>query len=505
MFGGLNSAVSGLLASQRALYTVSHNIDNSTREGYSRQRVTQKATSPQRVYGIGFQGTGTQITDVNRVRSSFVDFKYWNEMAPLGEWETKNQSLLEIERIMGEPTNTSFRQYMDDYYKSLEDLTKNPSDPSFREPVLENGMALTKHINETYQRFEKLKKDTETDINIKVDQVNSLADRIALLNRRIYVQEVEGHQANDLRDERELLVDELSKLGNVRVSEDSNGKYDVSIGGISLVNHMTVNKMTFNKEALDKIEKATTLDEVEKYSKELITWSNGGQVELKSGEIKGLKDMLVGNGEKGSYRGIPFYMNRLDHFAIGFATKINEVHKSGFDRNGDAGEDFFTFGTVGTNGKGAAGSMTVNENIMKDINKIAAATTSEGAAEDARNIQKILKLREDREFFNGNIVTNINGEAINIKTPKGNPDDFIKSIVSSMAVDSMQSNRVLGTQKLLQKDLYSKRQSISGVNPNEEMSDMVRFQHVYVAASKMVTTMDSLLDITVNRLGLVGR
>ncbi|WP_201259671.1 hypothetical protein [Tissierella sp. P1] len=117
MFFGFNSAVRGLLASQRALYTTNHNIDNANTKGYSRQQVEQRATNPFKMPGIGFLGTGTEIYNVKRVRDSFVDFKYWSEMAPLGEWEIKKNSLTEIEKLMGEPSKSSFTQYMNDFIK----------------------------------------------------------------------------------------------------------------------------------------------------------------------------------------------------------------------------------------------------------------------------------------------------------------------------------------------------------------------------------------------------
>lgn len=484
MFFGFNSAVRGLLASQRALYTTNHNIDNANTKGYSRQQIEQRATSPYKMPGVGFLGTGTEVYNVERVRDSFVDFKYWNETGSMGEWQIKNNSLTEIEKLMGEPSNNSFRKYMDDFYKSLDEMSKNPSDLAFREPVLQNSMALTKHINETAQRLQEMKKETEYEIETKIKNINNLSDQIAKLNRQIYSAEIDGKPANDLRDKRELLVDELSKIVNVKVSESPNGKYNVSVGGISIVDHLHTNEMSL---------KITNDNGKDKYT---IHWENGGEVNIKSGELKGLLDMVQGDGEGNSYRGIPYFQKQLDDFAKGFAEKFNELHKEGYGEGetraaGDEGIDFFV-GAGNNSNNITAATLTINSEIAKDVKKIAAAGNPGGASEDNTNLLRLIKQREDKSFFPTGLS-------------QGTPDDFIKAMLSSMAVDSLQAERFYKTQELMQKNIETKRKSISGVELNEEMADMIRFQHVYVASSKMISTMDMIIDITVNRLGMVGR
>lgn len=470
MFFGLNTAVKGLLASQRSLYTVNHNVDNANTKGYSRQQTYQKATDPFKMAGTGFLGTGTEIHDIKRVRDSFVDFKYWNETAPKGEWEVKKNTLLEIEKLLGEPSDSSFRKYMDDFYTSITEMSKNPSDMAFREPVKENALSFAKHINETAKRLQEREKETEYTIEMNVKTINSLTTQITNLNRQIYSQELDGRHANDLRDRRELLVDELSKIVNVSVDESADGKYRVSLGGISIVNHLDSNKMVFDTSTPERV-----------------LWENGSTVILKSGQLKGLKDLYLGDGQNNSYRGIPYYREKLNEFAKGFADEFNKQHKLGYALGGAQGGDFFKY-TAGD----PAATLTVHEDILSDIRNIAAATKSDGSAEDNGNLLALIKQRESKTFFTGGMS-------------QGTPDDFIKSILSTLAVDSLQSGRMYKTQELIQKNIETKRTSISGVGIDEEMADMVRFQHIYMASAKMITTMDELLDVTINRIGLVGR
>ncbi|MEY8303835.1 flagellar hook-associated protein FlgK [Anaerosalibacter bizertensis] len=473
---GFNSAVSGLIASQRSLYVTNHNLNNMNTDGYSRQVANQRATDPFHMPGVGFLGTGTEIHDIERMRDSYIDLKYWNESAPMGEWEVKENTLMEIEKLFGEVSDSSFRQYMDDFFEALTNLSTNPSDFSYREPVKETAIALTKHINETAKRLENLKNETEFIIETKVKQVNDIGDQIAALNKQIYALEIDGNSANDLRDQRDLLVDELSKIVNVRVDESIDGKYKVSVSGITLVDHDYVTKMEYGPKDKDNIN-----------SPKELKWSNGNHINLRSGELKGLLDLVDGDGENGSYRGISYYQNKLDEFAKGFVKGINTQHNEGYGLDESHDIDFFTMDE-----KNPAATIAVSNEIIEDLRKIAVAGGETGGVEDNKNLLEIIALREDNEFFPDGMS-------------KGNPDDFIKAILSNMAVDSMQAKRMKGTQEIVMKNILRRRQSESGVSIDEEIGNLVKFQHAYVSAAKMITTFDAILDVTINRLGLVGR
>lgn len=486
---GFNTAVKGLLASQKSLYITNHNINNINTKGYSRQEGTQEASTAFNLPGIGFLGTGTEISSVNRVRDSYIDFKYWNENAPKGEWQIKRDALLELEKLFGEPSKSSFRQYLDDFYTSLDNMSKNPGDLSYREPVKENALAFTKHINESALRLENLKKETGFNIETKVKNINRIGKEIASLNRQIYSNELDGRKANDLRDRRELLVDELSQIVDVKVDESIDGKYRVNISGVSLVDHLHVSGIDINK---DKDTDVIT-----------IKWDNGSNVNLKSGELKGLLDLYNGDGTSSSYRGIPYYQRKLNEFAEGFADKFNEYHRKGYGvggtdgiededgniiENGGQGINFFSY----DRNKGIAATITLTDDILEDVKNIAAAKLKGGSVEDNGNLLELIALRDDNTFFEYGLS-------------QGTPDDFIKSIISNLAVDSMQGQRMYSSQEIIQKNIQSKRDSISGVSYDEEMSNMIRFQHVYMASARMITTMDAIMDVTINRLGMVGR
>ncbi|HHV38351.1 MAG TPA: flagellar hook-associated protein FlgK [Tepidimicrobium sp.] len=461
---GFNTAVKGLLASQRSLYIVNHNISNINTKGYSRQQGVQRATTPFHMTGVGMLGTGTTIEDIIRMRDSYIDFKYWNENAPKGEWIVKRDGLEELEKLFGEPSDNSFRKYLDDFYLALDNMSKNPSDMSFREPVKENVLALTRHINETAKRLQDMKKEQEFSMETMERRINDLAIQITSLNKQIYATELDGRKANDLRDRRELLIDELSEIVDIRADESTDGKYVVSIGGVSLVDHTN----TF------KVKLAEDFSELQ--------WSNGSKVSLRSGQLKGLLDIYNGDGVNNSYRGIPYYMDRLNQFAREFAESFNNQHKEGYTLDGEQGEDFFVFSEEAEIEDSWAATITLHDDILRDLRNIAAAGDKAGDAEDAKNLLKLIALRDEKS-----------------------PDDFIKSILSNLAVDSLQGRRMSETQDVVLRNIQSKRDSIQGVSYDEEMADMVRFQHSYVASARMISTMDIIMDVTINRLGLVGR
>ncbi|MGO1712083.1 MAG: flagellar hook-associated protein FlgK, partial [Senegalia sp. (in: firmicutes)] len=301
---GFNTAVSGLLASQKNLYTTNHNISNVNTKGYSRQQNTQESNNPHNIAGLGFLGTGTNITEVNRVRDSYLDFKYWGENAPVGEWNIKEEALTEISHVFNEPSDSSIRKNLDEFFTSLESLSTNPGDDANRALVREKMISLTKYINSTAENLKSTQNEINFEVGTNIKKINSYSDRISGLNKEIYLIELNGSSANDLRDSRDLLVDELSEIANINASE-TNGRFKVSIGGVALVDGEVSNKLKYPAPTI-----GNPLNSEEKLYQ--LEWENGNKLELKSGTLKGLIDVRDGDGVNQEYRGVPFYMKRLN-------------------------------------------------------------------------------------------------------------------------------------------------------------------------------------------------
>ena len=221
-FFGLNIAYTGLLASNAALNTTSNNIANVHTEGYSRQQVTQQAASALRVFQTyGCAGAGVETLAIERVRDEFYDGRYWDNNAKVGEYTQKQYYMTQVETYFNDDgKNAGFKTIFDQLMVTgMQELLKTPNDPAAKKQFIGYAGALTDYFNGVAGNLEKLQKDVNQEIKLKVDEMNSLAGEIATLNKQINTIELTGVKANELRDRRTLLIDQLSEIVDVDVTE----------------------------------------------------------------------------------------------------------------------------------------------------------------------------------------------------------------------------------------------------------------------------------------------
>ncbi|MGE5632530.1 MAG: flagellar hook-associated protein FlgK [Caulobacteraceae bacterium] len=487
-FGTFNIATSGLFASQRSLDITSHNISNANTEGYSRQVSLQRATMP--TYGdpTGVIGTGVETYDVIRLRSEYLDTKYWGQNKTYKEWSIKQENLEQIEGIFNEPSDTGMRQVMDDFFTSLEELSKQSGDSTCRVAVVEKANTLAITINRSGRELLNSIRDVNFTVKNKVSEINSLSEQIANLNKNIFSFELNGNKANDLRDQRSVLLDKLSSIVNITVNEmpgpNGNNYMDVKIGGITLINHISYNKLTTQDEDVAGI---TDLGGG-KISKVVWDGVQDQEVKIESGELKGLIDIRDGDGKNFNYRGLPYYLNMLNEFAQGFTKAFNAQHIQGVDFEGNQGQNFFVQLNADASDVNSI-NFEVNPDIIANPDMIAASSMSDGESNND-NTKELIELRQSTDMFS---------------SLKGTPDDYIKSLLSVLSVDSSQAKRMTTNSEALVAHTENSRLSESGVSLNEEMANMVKYQQAYNASARLITTLDAILDTTVNRLGIVGR
>ena len=247
-FFGLNISKSGLFAQQRALHVLSHNIANSNTEGYARQRVSMEAFSPDSLPGIqGSLGTGVDTQAIIQIRDEFLDFKYRGENRKLGEWSTRMEGMKTIEEIFGEPSESGIRKLMDEFYSSLHELNKNPESLTTRSLIRQRAIALTTGLNSMSTALKKAQTDTDFNIQVTTTQINAYARQIVDLNKSIYTSEATGGVSNDLRDQRNLLVDKLSELIDINYFQDDMGRFFINSSGASLVAHYRYDQLITEK------------------------------------------------------------------------------------------------------------------------------------------------------------------------------------------------------------------------------------------------------------------
>lgn len=221
-FFGLNIAYTGLLASNAALNTTANNIANVQTEGYSRQQVVQQASQALRVFQTyGCAGAGVETLAIERIRDEFYDVKYWNNNAKQGEYDIKQYYMKQVETYFDDDgKNTGFKTIFDKMMISgLEELMKDPDSANAKKQFIGTAGALTEYFNNMAGNLQKMQQDINSEIKLKVDEINSLAGEIATLNKQINVVELSGSKANELRDRRSLLLDQLSLIVDIEVSE----------------------------------------------------------------------------------------------------------------------------------------------------------------------------------------------------------------------------------------------------------------------------------------------
>ncbi len=521
-FFGLNIAVRGLYTAQRSMDIVNHNLNNVNTPGYSRQQGVQTASNPMALFdGTGMIGTGSEIRTVNRVRDEYLDFKYWSENDTYGEWDVKRTLLSDVEATFNEPSKSGFATIMNDFYNSLQELAKDPSSPATRSIVQQRGVTLTKYFNSTATHFEKLQEDANDCVKSQVENINALGVQIQQLNRQIYVSELDGNTANDLRDQRTLLVDKLSKLINIDANEVVAGKlpsgqddkrFVITISGKAFVDHFDISKLAL-------IPRTTPLNQGDAPNMYDVGWEDGNSLTIKSGELRGYLDVRDGNdGIAGSggtktpaYKGIPYYMRKLDSFVQTFAKAFNEGiidgtdgigHADGTGLNGSTGIDFFTM--LGTDGRAmstsefnslsanvdtryshlTAKNFTVSYDVATDSNKIATADPA-GQSGNILTLNELLKARGNTHMF-----------------AEGAPEDYMKSLVSTLGIDSQQASIFSNNQNAIVNQLTNRRASVSGVSIDEEMANLIKYQQAYNASAHMITTMAEVYDTLINKLGV---
>ena len=305
-FFGLEIAASGLRAANAALNTTANNISNTNTEGYSRQEVKQEAMNPLRVFATyGCAGAGVNTLAIERIREQFYDNKFRDNETKLGEYDTKAYYCKMVEDYLTDDGQTGFKSVFDQFGAALQEITKNGSSESYKRAFISQAKSLTDYFNNMYGDLQNLQADVNDEIKIRIDHINSIAQDIATVNKQINTIEMSGTIANELRDKRDVLIDELSAIVDVKTEEspiyDQLGnatganRYIVRIaGGQTLVDQNEYNQLVcIARESNEKVNQ-TDVDGL--YD---IRWTNGTDFGLYNesmhGELKGLIEMRDGN------------------------------------------------------------------------------------------------------------------------------------------------------------------------------------------------------------------
>ncbi len=530
---GLEIGKRAISAQQTALTVTGHNIANANTNGYTRQVASLETVLPfctptlQTGSKAGQIGTGVSIGSIQRIRQEFLDNQYRNENKAAGYWQSVAESISKLEVIVNEPSNFGLRAVMDQFWAAWQDLVNNPENDSVRTVVAERGATLADTFNHIHRQLVELREDVNSIIKTKVDDINTMAEQLQDLNKQILSIKLSGQEPNDLLDRRDLLLDELSRLIDIKVYDDQNGMIAVQLGGRTLV--QGVNYITLDTEQ-------------DESGMHMIIWSDtGAKAHIEGGELKGHLDIrgksLLDADQSSDYRGlVPEFIDKLNELAEAIVRETNEVHRKGYnlileENSGEEGSGSIFFAEeselpVGVNW---AQYIKVAEAILKNPKGIAAAASPTWGAPDgepdgepvpinfgdSRNALKIAQLKHQLILGGTKASEHVGGgDGEGDETGDGEAtaakgtmtmDDFWRSLTSTLGVQGQQAYRMVENQENLIGELDYKRQSISGVSLDEEMTNMIRYQHAYNAAARFINAIDEQLELVVNRLGLVGR
>jgi flagellar hook-associated protein 1 FlgK len=461
-FGGIEIVRRSLAAHQSALNVVAHNLANANTPGYTRQSADLVATNPYTiptfyVSGVGQIGTGVELGAIRRMNNQFVQTSLQRESSNEGYWQALQQVYEQLEICVGEPSDSGIRASMDEYWKAWQELHVNPENGAVRTILKDRASILADTINSVYEQVNRVRRDLDASVNRLVLRINTIGEEIASYNAEIAKAKVVGYQPNDLLDKRDLLLKEICSLTGATVSDRSQGMIAVSIAGINLVDGLHVQKLATVKDPHN-----ADLSQVYWTDLNVTAKFNGGEI----------KAVLEGRDQICCAQ-----LESLDKLALTLIENTNAIHSTGYGLNGSTGLSFFT----GT----GAGSINLSNDIISNIENIAASSTGEPG--DGKNALKLARLQS---------IPLINGETL---------EQYYTSFVSSLGVAAQKAELMVEHQETIMKNLDGLRESFSGVNIDEEMTNMIMYQHAYSAAAKVMTAMDEILNTLINKLGLVGR
>lgn len=609
-FFGLNVAKTGLSAYEASINTTAHNITNAATDGYSRQTVGKQASAAQRTYNTyGMQGTGVDITGVERERNSYYDTKYWDNSCYLGQYAVKSDYMTQIENYFNEIDTDGFTTEFNNFFNSLVDLSDEPDSSDKRVTSISYADSLADYFNSLSLNLTHIQEDANDQIKSICDRINSISDQLLSLNKQIQTIEITGEKANDLRDQRDLLVDELSSYVNVQIVEtdvlvrgavDSNGdplKAGITDYAVYINDQLLVDNLKSNHLICTPREYETNVNDVVGLYNVTWNFADGDEFDLNSsgmdGQLKGLFDIRDGNnmenfkgtvtanegdtqitvqadkvntvnrlnisdtgtisigsydydysdftinydangdiesytfdlktpikkqvngvtahvGESVDFKGIPYYQAQLNEFVRTFAQAFNSVFNQGTDEYGNQGLDFFTAvhsvtgedmvlneaGDTALNGatvsakkdsyyRMTAANISINQEISKDSSMFCTRRSTEQGVASCELLKEMIDLKTDNTMFS-----------------QGNPAEFLQSVTADISVDCSKAKNFESSLSDVLNSIDNQRSSISGVDTNEELAQLVMYQNAYNLCSKMISVLNQVYDRLISNTGV---
>ncbi len=463
---GLDSAVKALRAHQLAVDVASHNIANANTPGFSRQRALLRPvgmTASDRYSRdslLGRAGNGVEAREIQRVRDQFLDFQARSALGQKSQYETLSRGLQQMEVVFNDPSDDGLGGVMGKFWAAWHDVVNDPESSTARVTLVHATTTMTTRLQRAHTDLTNQRKDQDRQISAIGDEINVAAREIAALNLQIKQVELNGDHANDLRDRRDTLLDELSTVAQITYSEQPDTSVVVYLGNHELVSG-SINREV--KTAADPLQPGMT---------RLQFVHDGADVVSATGKLRGVLDARD--------IGIPDTLNKLNALATGLINAVNGVHTTGYGLDNTTGQAYFS----GTD----ASNIAINATIAANPQQIATAAAANAVGDSSialaiANLQQSATMSAGTETF----------------------DEFYANMVSVLGADVNRAKGLADSGDVLYSHLDSLRLSVSGVNLDEELTNLNSAQHAYNSAARVVTVIDEMLDTLINRTGVAGR
>ena len=558
IFSTLSSAKLGLLAQQLAIEVTGQNVANIETEGYSRQDVSFEANTPRghiKYGGLHQIGTGVRIASIERAHDQFLFTQIMDEGDLTGSTEVKKEIFEQLEVLFNEGSGRSLNDALSLFFSSVHDLATNARGLPERVDLISKAEHLASTFNQTGNQLFTIQRNIDATIETEVAEINTLTTQIGKLNESIHANEpTSQYKANDLRDNRDRLVKELSKKIDIQLVQESDNQISLTLkDGTALVlkdqvfdlsTSINANNESFNDVYIDT--GSTTKN---------ITST------IKGGELRGYLDMRDTEVES--------ILDKTNILSGSFIQEFNSIHREGFGIDGSSGLDFFTpldvtvdhdadntgtavvsmtnaspttvsvdefeiaftdsneftLNNLTTNASSGTFTFTTGSTFnIKDGFAVAISGTAASGdkvtfsvSEDAASLMSVSStITADGQKIAAGTTTNGDGgnallmadlqnelvfNSVTWSSESGSftVDEYYNAVVSTIGIKSFSAQAILRQQEGVMLQLNSRRESISGVSIDEEMIKMIKFQQAYNASARMISMVDEMLD-TLNRM-----
>lgn len=488
LLSNLNTANTALSAAQRAMEVTGQNVANVNTDGYSRQRVDLQSvggsTTPA-MWAVSNQvGSGVNSDSVTRIRDAFLEARAQNQHSDVASLTAQDDAYTQVQQAFREPGDTGLQSQLTSMWSGWSDIASNPTDPGARSQLLQRAQTLVAGLHSTMGTLDEQWTESHDSVQTLLTDVNATSKSIADLNQSILNAQQAGLPTNDLQDKRDSLVMHLSEQIGATATQATDGTLTVSVGGITLVSGQTPIGLALTG-AHSAADLAPTPPTPPSAPPTIVTVPGNAAV-VPGGTAAGKLATMATI--------IPGYENQLNAIAQQLADQVNGAHQKGYDLYGNPGQAFFDDGSGGTT---AVTARNIDVAIS-DPKQLAAASVSPAAAGGTLNASGTWS-----------VVSSDNGNADNLYQlrlgnvqPDGTytdgADSTYRKMIVAMGVNASSVSNNLTTANAISGQVDASRESVSGVNIDEEMTNMLQFQHAYGAAGKLVSTIQSMMDDLMN-------